>query len=130
MNKQDKKQRRIWRRPSGRTITIAIIILVLLLIIGSYIDFPKSIVFVQHFFTPPKHFTYTGHSDYVSSVAWSPDGKRIASASGDGTVQVWNASSGGHVLTYRGHANDALAIAWASDGHTLASGYLNGTIQV
>jgi WD40 repeat protein len=36
-------------------------------------------------------FTYRGHSKEVSSVAWSPNGKRIASASYDQTVQVWQA---------------------------------------
>ena len=40
---------------------------------------------------------------YVDSVAWSPDGKRLASASYDQTVQVWEASSGTHLLTYTGH---------------------------
>jgi WD40 repeat protein len=44
-----------------------------------------------HFFTPPTHFTHTGHSSYVSAVAWSPDGTRIASGSSDTTVQVWRA---------------------------------------
>jgi WD40 repeat protein len=33
--------------------------------------------------------TYTGHTDSVERVAWSPDGTMIASASVDGTVQVW-----------------------------------------
>ena len=37
-------------------------------------------------------YTYRGHSSCVNAVAWSPDGKRIASGSGDDTVQVWEAS--------------------------------------
>ena len=36
-------------------------------------------------------YTYRGHSSAVGAVAWSPDGKRIASGSVDGTVQVWEA---------------------------------------
>jgi WD40 repeat protein len=36
-------------------------------------------------------YTYRGHSNWVRSVAWSPDGKRIASGSDDKTVQVWKA---------------------------------------
>ncbi len=36
--------------------------------------------------------TYSGHSDQVQSVAWSPDSTRIASASNDGTVQIWQAT--------------------------------------
>jgi WD40 repeat protein len=39
----------------------------------------------------------------VTAVAWSPDGKRIASASQDETVQVWDAADGGNVFTYQGH---------------------------
>ena len=39
-------------------------------------------------------FTYKGHSSYVFAVAWSPDGKRIASTSDD--VQVWDATDGSH----------------------------------
>jgi serine/threonine protein kinase len=41
--------------------------------------------------TGSQAFTYTGHLDTIYSVAWSPDGKYIASGSKDGTVQVWQA---------------------------------------
>src|SRR5438105_6151338 len=92
-NMKEQKQTRL-RRPSGRTIFILVVILVPLALVGSYVDFPGTIAFVGHFFTPPNHFTYHGHTDYVSGVAWSPDGKRIASASGDHTVQVWDATDG------------------------------------
>src|SRR5438093_619878 len=42
--------------------------------------------------SPHPLYTYRGHSNYVYGVAWSPNGKRIASASGDTTVQVWEAA--------------------------------------
>jgi WD domain, G-beta repeat len=67
-------------------------------------------------------FTYTGHTDWVYTVAWSPDGKRLASCSKDKTVQVWDASDGGYVFTYDGHKDEVVTVAWAPDGTRLASG--------
>ncbi len=126
-----KKQRGRFRRPSWRTILILCIILIPVAVACSYIDIPGTVAFVDHFvLPPPAHFTYTRHSNYVNSIAWSPDGKRIASASGDGTVQVWDANTGGHVLTYRGHSQDVLAVAWSPNGRYLASGGLDATVQV
>jgi WD40 repeat protein len=43
--------------------------------------------------------TLTGHSDTVTSVAYSPDGKHIVSGSWDSTVKVWNAAAGKEVRT-------------------------------
>jgi WD40 repeat protein len=57
--------------------------------------------------------TYTGHLSPVATVAWSPDGTRIASGSGDQTVQVWDATSGGHLFIYRGHTTNINAVAWS-----------------
>ena len=81
-------------------------------------------------------YTYRGHSNGVLSVAWSPDGKRIASGSGDvfnlqkdHTVQVWDAANGGNVFTYRGHSNWVYAVVWSPDGRRIASGG-DTTVQV
>ena len=41
--------------------------------------------------------TLTGHSNYVTSVAYSPDGKHIVSGSRDNTVKIWDAQSGEEV---------------------------------
>ncbi len=75
-------------------------------------------------------YIYRGHSAGVMGVAWSPDGKRIASGSNDSTVQVWDAANGGHAYTYRGHAGRVNAVAWSPDGKRIASGSNDSTVQV
>jgi len=66
----------------------------------------------------------------VITVAWSPDGKRIASGSWDTTVQVWNAADGSHVYTYKGHSDTVNAVAWSPNGEYIASGSGDKTVQV
>ena len=75
-------------------------------------------------------YVYGGHSDVVTSVAWSPDGSRIASASDDKTVQVWNASDGSNVYIYRGHSDVVTSVAWSPDGSRIASAGNDDTVQV
>src|SRR5207249_5013792 len=70
-------------------------------------------------------YTYRGHTSPVFGVAWSPNGKRIASASLDGTVQVWDDTTGNHALIYRGHAGPVFTLAWSLDGTHIASAGLS-----
>jgi WD40 repeat protein len=78
----------------------------------------------------PLSYSYSGHTDVVHSVAWSPDGKRLASASYDRTVQVWEAASGTHLVTYTGHTGPVYSVAWSPDGKRLASAGADQTVQV
>src|SRR5258708_5400588 len=75
-------------------------------------------------------YTYHGHTSIITGVAWSPDGKRIASASQDETVQVWDATTGDNVLTYRGHTGTVTALAWSPDGVHIASASQDGAVQL
>ena len=66
----------------------------------------------------------------VWSVAFSPDGHRIASSSSDRTVRVWNAATGNEILTFRGHAERAYCVAFSPDGQRIASADRSGTVEL
>jgi len=74
--------------------------------------------------------SYRGHIGGANSVAWSPDGRFIASGSSDWTVQIWDATTGATILTYGGHSSSVEAVAWSPDGRHIASGSSEKTVQI
>jgi WD40 repeat protein len=85
---------------------------------------------LQQKFPEGNVITYHGHNSYIFSIAWSPDGKRIASASKDATVQIWDVASGRRIFTYRGHTSGVKAVAWSPNGKYIASAGDDQTVQV
>ena len=66
----------------------------------------------------------------VRSIAYSPNGKMLASGSGDNTVKLWDARSGDLLRTLAGHKWIVHSVAFAPDGNTLASGSGDRTIKI
>jgi len=88
--------------------------------------------------------TLEGHRSAVNSVAFSPDGKRIASSSCDGAVKLWDSESGELRTTLEGHSdsdkpvnllkghfrNSVNSVVFSPDDKRLASGSQNGTVKL
>jgi WD40 repeat protein len=66
--------------------------------------------------------TVPGHEGRMVCVAFSPDGKRLATGSPDTTVKIWDAQTGEELRTFRGHSQQVHCVAFSRDGRLLASG--------
>ena len=74
--------------------------------------------------------TLRGHKDWIGRIAWSPDGKWLASPSNDKTIRIWDAVTGKVVRTLAGHTNTVYSVAWSPDGRRLASASDDQTVRL
>lgn len=74
--------------------------------------------------------TLKGHTLALASVAYSPDGKYIATSSYDRTARVWDAISGKELVTLTGHEGVVEAVAFSPDGKLLATGSYDATVKL
>jgi WD40 repeat protein len=71
-----------------------------------------------------------GHTDIVYDAAFSPDGQRIVTASGDGTARVWNAANGQLQAKLEGHTDAVWHAAFSPDGQRIVTASADGTARV
>lgn len=77
--------------------------------------------------------TFKGHTEPVYSVAFTPDGKYLATGSFDNTIKLWEVATGKEAKTYggpTGHQKMVMCVAVSPDGQLLASGSLDNTLKI
>jgi WD40 repeat protein len=70
------------------------------------------------------------HTDWVWRVAFSPDGKRLASAGKDKSVKVWDVTTGKLIRTMPGHTGEVWSVVFSPDGKQLATASENGEVKI
>jgi WD40 repeat protein len=75
-------------------------------------------------------FTLRGHTAFVSDLAFSPDGKRIATCGDEKAIKLWDAETGEEVFTLHGHVSGVRALRFSPDGLRLVSGGIDWTARV
>src|SRR5262249_21750962 len=74
--------------------------------------------------------TLRGHSLALASVAYSPDGKYLATGSYDRAAKVWDMNTNRELITLKGHQAAVEAVAFSPDGTRLATGSYDGTVKL
>ena len=74
--------------------------------------------------------TLTGHTDFVYSAVYNPDGTKVATCSNDNTARIWDSESGSTLYILTGHTNSVRDICFSPDGTKVATASLDNTAKI
>jgi WD40 repeat protein len=73
---------------------------------------------------------FTGHTGFVWQASFSPDGKKIVTASADDTVRIWDVASGKSLVTITGHSDAVRGVVFSPDGKTVLTASADQTARI
>ena len=78
----------------------------------------------------PAALLYSSNVGSIHSIAFSPDGTKLASEAGGNTIHLWDVANGKEIAVLSGHSEPVLSVAFSPDGALLASGGLDHTVRL
>lgn len=87
-------------------------------------------VWLQEAFTGRQLTTLKGHKEYVTCIAFSPEGNSIATGSADKTARLWDVKTGENITTLIGHKERVFAAVFSSDGKTIVTASSDETVRL
>jgi WD40 repeat protein/energy-coupling factor transporter ATP-binding protein EcfA2 len=82
------------------------------------------------YYAPGTRRRFEGHTDDVTSVAFSPDGSIILSGSADDSLRLWDIESGTEIRRFEGHTDDVTSVAFSPDGSIILSGSADDSLRL
>jgi WD40 repeat protein len=70
--------------------------------------------------------SWIAHPEWITDIAWSPDGRRLATASSDNSAKIWDTATGQLIQELRGITRGATVVAWSPDAERVATGSAQG----
>src|SRR6266699_1599749 len=134
----------VWNIPlkSPRRISRRVVLICGAATIGLVVGGVTLLAESGRFYSPPKELTPTTSiavgtrlnffedTGAIRALAWSRDGRFIASANDDDTVPVWDVHTNKLIYTCRGHSDHVEGVSWSPDGKYIVSGSADGTARI